>query len=651
MSDDEADPELLELLRQRLGVSSRRRDEISSDTEVLRHAEFIYNNAIDVSIDMYGTKAAAERIYQMMQARGYSTENWSQHELHPKTSEGFTELDMVNFVFTMDLQNYSFWSELPSEERYQVEYRGRRWTGYNSLVAVLRRALDEGIPITTPRFWRTQQCTDELLRHVFRSATAEQIPLLHERIQVLRESSDILRQVFGGEDDEDEAQVVMGAEDQKQAPSNGMADAAEEKLNSELAHTPALMNVASTTNLDQSGHVATNGHVEELSREVNNVHIIASAGGSEDASEIDAASGEGSGARSNEAECRSGSDTSHQGADFSTHVAASNENVGQESEGVHGAARGSEAQSESRPTGQQADYAVVRLIEKSERSAGKLVNLLAHHFPCFRDETRFEGRRVRLLKRAQILVADLWAALNGRGLGEFHDIDHLTMFADYRVPQSLHSLGVLVYSPRLEYRMRDLRPIESGHAWEVQLRGCSIWAVELIRREIVRRHGEATGINAVLIDFFLYDSGKEGERQARDPAPSNQKHLVLIKPHGASRARDGRPWLAKAVVQANRAAAAFAIVHTAPEHMIGRWRCCYNDTTTHTLTTHPQPHHRSFPALLLRDASCEEDGVHTRAPTMHTSCAYRIYASIVHRLKAAVVSLPSSTTLAATRRR
>ncbi|KXS97841.1 hypothetical protein AC578_7631 [Pseudocercospora eumusae] len=520
MSDDEADPELLELLRQRLGISSRPRDEISSDTGVLRSAEFIYNNAIDVSIDMYGTKAAAESIYQMMQEREYSTESWSQHELHPKMSEGFTELDMVNFVFTMDLQNYSFWSELPSEERYQVEYRGRRWTGYNSLVAVLRRALDEGIPITTPRFWRNQQCTDELLRHVFRSATAEAIPLLEQRIEVLREASNILRQAFPGEGDEDEDEIATGAEEQCRPPGNDVVNGADENLNNETTHTSAAVDVNSASP-EVTDEVATNGNAEAVSDEVNNLHIAERAR-LEDVPEIDATSGDAS----NEAECQNGVDTSHQAADSNTQVAASNENVAQQTDGVRSAAPASEAQTETRPTEQQADYAVVRLVQKSERSAGKLVNLLAHHFPCFRDETRFEGRRVRLLKRAQILVADLWAALNRSGLGEFHDIGHLTMFADYRVPQSLHSLGVLMYSPPLEYRIRDLRAIESGHAWEVQLRGCSIWAVELIRREIVRRHGEATSINAVLIDFFLYDLAKEGERIGQHAIPHHRTRSI-----------------------------------------------------------------------------------------------------------------------------
>ena len=36
-------------------------------------------------------------------------------------------------------------------------------------------------------------------------------------------------------------------------------------------------------------------------------------------------------------------------------------------------------------------------------------------------------------------------------------------------------------------------------------------AVELMRREILRQHPEAVEVNAVLIDFFLYDLAKEKE--------------------------------------------------------------------------------------------------------------------------------------------
>ncbi len=139
MSDDEADPELLALLRQSLGLGPG----ISTappSTGVLKSAQYICDNAIDVAISSGGTKTAAETIWGLMQAKRYSTETWSSHELHPKTKDEAT----VNFIFTMNLLNFSFWSELPPEERFTVEYRGHRWTGYWSLVAALQRALDEG---------------------------------------------------------------------------------------------------------------------------------------------------------------------------------------------------------------------------------------------------------------------------------------------------------------------------------------------------------------------------------------------------------------------------------------------------------------------------------------------------------------------------
>ena len=75
---------------------------------VLQDAEFVYANAIDVSIDMNGTRAAAAAINKSMHERRYSFEAWSQVELHPKRRDGFSELDIVNFVFTLDLLNFSY---------------------------------------------------------------------------------------------------------------------------------------------------------------------------------------------------------------------------------------------------------------------------------------------------------------------------------------------------------------------------------------------------------------------------------------------------------------------------------------------------------------------------------------------------------------
>lgn len=52
----------------------------------------------------------------------------------------------------------------------------------------------------------------------------------------------------------------------------------------------------------------------------------------------------------------------------------------------------------------------------------------------------------------------------GQGLGEFHDIHKLTMFADYRVPVVLRELGILHYSPQLAEKVTNLDPCRQTSA-------------------------------------------------------------------------------------------------------------------------------------------------------------------------------------------
>lgn len=99
---------------------------------VLKDAQYIYDNAIDVSIDMYGTKGAAASIYKAMQERSYSTDAWSQHELHPKPSEGFSDVDIVNFIFTMDLLNFSY-ALITATTAVLTSTDGRSGSGPNSI--------------------------------------------------------------------------------------------------------------------------------------------------------------------------------------------------------------------------------------------------------------------------------------------------------------------------------------------------------------------------------------------------------------------------------------------------------------------------------------------------------------------------------------
>lgn len=54
---------------------------------------------------------------------------------------------------------------------------------------------------------------------------------------------------------------------------------------------------------------------------------------------------------------------------------------------------------------------------------------------------------------------------------------------------------------------------------------CSIWCVELLRRDINRSHPEAK-VNAILIDFFLYDTMKQLEAEGKYTMPHHRTRSI-----------------------------------------------------------------------------------------------------------------------------
>jgi hypothetical protein len=77
---------------------------------------------------------------------------------------------------------------------------------------------------------------------------------------------------------------------------------------------------------------------------------------------------------------------------------------------------------------QKFDGSFANVVKLANGSAVRLVQLLLEHFPSVRDEPVVDGRKIRIWKRAQICVGEIWAALDGRGLAAFDDIDQLTMW-------------------------------------------------------------------------------------------------------------------------------------------------------------------------------------------------------------------------------
>jgi hypothetical protein len=148
----------------------------------------------------------------------------------------------------------------------------------------------------------------------------------------------------------------------------------------------------------------------------------------------------------------------------------------------------------------------------AEGSAVTLTLLLARDFPSFADVSEWAAHRVPFLKRAQICVADLHAAFEGQQWGAFVDLDALTAFADYKLPQLLRHEGALVYAPALAAEVDSYAPIAASSEAEVEIRAATVWAVELLRRALAE-HGIQRPASA--IDYRLWAESQTATVRAR----------------------------------------------------------------------------------------------------------------------------------------
>ena len=146
-----------------------------------------------------------------------------------------------------------------------------------------------------------------------------------------------------------------------------------------------------------------------------------------------------------------------------------------------------------------------RMVEAAGNSAITLARLLAEKLASFRDIASYQGRKVFFYKRAQILAADLSGAFDGKAWGSFTDMDKLTSFADYKLPQVLRHLGVLRYAPALARRVDQMELIDPGSPEEVEIRANTLWAIESIRQELEHKGKK---LNAYEIDWILWNLGQ-----------------------------------------------------------------------------------------------------------------------------------------------
>jgi hypothetical protein len=148
------------------------------------------------------------------------------------------------------------------------------------------------------------------------------------------------------------------------------------------------------------------------------------------------------------------------------------------------------------------------LVRAANGSGEALVAEVVRRFPSFDDVATYDdGTEVRFYKRAQILVSDLHGIYGGAGLGAFCDLDRLTAFADYKIPQVLREAGILVYAPTLAETVDRQDLIPPGDPREVEIRAGTVWGCELLRQALARRRSGPT-LRAFEVDWLLWSDAQ-----------------------------------------------------------------------------------------------------------------------------------------------
>lgn len=140
------------------------------------------------------------------------------------------------------------------------------------------------------------------------------------------------------------------------------------------------------------------------------------------------------------------------------------------------------------------------VLEAADFSAENLVNVLTENFGHFQDEAQYDGRTIPFFKRAQLLASDIsfLSSMEASPIGRrIMDRCTLTACADYKIPQVLRRYAILQYSESLDQKVADREQLESGGRLEVEIRACTITAVERICSTIQKRRPEicATDVN------------------------------------------------------------------------------------------------------------------------------------------------------------
>lgn len=151
------------------------------------------------------------------------------------------------------------------------------------------------------------------------------------------------------------------------------------------------------------------------------------------------------------------------------------------------------------------DGSFTSFVDAANWDAPSLTHRLVSELPeIFDDQAEYLGRHIFFYKRAQLVPAklhDYWRV--GKIAQKISVIEQLTAFADYKIPQLLRQLGILVYTPELEQMIDGQVELEPSSPAEIEIRASTVWAIEKLRTQLEERFGRLSAAQVDTAVFLL----------------------------------------------------------------------------------------------------------------------------------------------------
>jgi hypothetical protein len=128
-----------------------------------------------------------------------------------------------------------------------------------------------------------------------------------------------------------------------------------------------------------------------------------------------------------------------------------------------------------------------------------LFDFVIKYFKSFNnDVTTYKGEKIYIYKRNQLLISDMNAMVYS---GNKFNLNKLTVFADYRIPQLMRDLGFIKYNDELSYIVDNEIEIKKDDEMEIEIRSSIIQVGHYMVNKLKEK---GINVNDAYIDNYMF---------------------------------------------------------------------------------------------------------------------------------------------------